>query len=230
MTSTHSDRDRVRGDEDFLHQALQYLSSLPWGAIECRCKTSRARTYLPNLVTGHTGCLELFEQSPRTGHRVDQDPDHCMFDLRGGDPPALGAFRSRLGDQRGGDVVAIASAVLDGVRWGEPVPLRIGEQARQQARFGGVSTMSMAAGIGGEPVANRAPGFSLDQRWMLAGVEFALMRYLTSVNRVRQQPIDVPRENALPPRSAPLAVVRRFVSSPRQSASSFTRRTQPNSR
>jgi hypothetical protein len=48
--------------------------------------------------------------------------------------------------------------------------------------------MSMIAGIGGEPVANSGPGFSLDQRRMLAGVEFALMRYLTSVNLVRQQP------------------------------------------
>jgi hypothetical protein len=70
--------------------------------------------------------------------------------------------------------------------------LRIGEQARQQARLGGVSAMSMIAGIGGKPVTNSGPGSSLDQRRMLAGVEFALMRYLTSVNRVRQQPIDVP--------------------------------------
>src|SRR5438067_3868648 len=54
------------------------------------------------------------DQARRAGQRVGQDPDHGLLDLPGGEPPAF-AIRSGIGDQCSGDVVAIASALLDGV-------------------------------------------------------------------------------------------------------------------
>src|SRR6266404_5951267 len=42
------------------------------------------------------------------------DPDDRLLDLPGGEPPAF-AIRSGIGDQCSRDVVAIASALLDGV-------------------------------------------------------------------------------------------------------------------
>jgi hypothetical protein len=61
------------------------------------------------------GRPELLDQSRRAGQRVGQDPDHGFFNLPGSEPPALRAIRSGLGDQRRRDVIAIASAFLDGV-------------------------------------------------------------------------------------------------------------------
>src|ERR1700730_15970431 len=52
------------------------------------------------------------DQARRGGERVGQDPDHGLVDLTGGDPPALRAIRSGLGDQGSGDVVAIASPTV----------------------------------------------------------------------------------------------------------------------
>jgi hypothetical protein len=52
--------------------------------------------------------------------------------------------------------------------------------------------MSIAGGIGGEPVSNSVPGFIIDQRRMLAGEELTFVCNPTGVNRVREQPVEVP--------------------------------------
>jgi hypothetical protein len=52
----------------------------------------------PYLVAGHARSTELFEQPRRADQGVDQDPDHTIFDFLGGEPPALGAIISCLGD------------------------------------------------------------------------------------------------------------------------------------
>src|SRR5438552_1323912 len=100
--------------------------------------------------------------------------------------------RSGLGDQGSGDVVAIASAFLDGVRRGEPLAPGIGQEARQQARLGCIGLASMVRRVGNELIPNGGPGLGIDQRRMLSGVELALVRNLTDVDRVRQQVVDVP--------------------------------------
>ena len=63
--------------------------------------------------------------------RIDQDCYHGLLDLSGGEPPALRAIRSGLGDQGGGDVIAIASAFLDRMGWRKPLAAGIDQQARQ---------------------------------------------------------------------------------------------------
>src|SRR5580693_6787721 len=68
----------------------------------------------PNLVARHAGCAKPLDQARRAGQRGGQDPDHGLLDLPGGEPPAF-AIRSGIADQCSGDVVAIASALLDGV-------------------------------------------------------------------------------------------------------------------
>ena len=49
----------------------------------------------------------------------------------------------------------------------------------------------MIAGTGGELRLNRGPHVIIDQRLMLARVELPLMRNLTDVNWVREQPVEV---------------------------------------
>src|SRR5207237_10455913 len=67
------------------------------------------------MFAGHTGHTKPVDQFRRAGQRVGQDLDHGLLDLPGGEPPALRAIRSGISDQRSGDVIAIASALLDGV-------------------------------------------------------------------------------------------------------------------
>ena len=80
------------------------------------------------MLARHAGGAETFEHHRRVDERVAEDPDRGILDLDGGEPPALRTIGSSLGDQRRRDVVAIAAAVLDGVRWGEPLALSIGQQ------------------------------------------------------------------------------------------------------
>src|SRR5437762_11211864 len=75
------------------------------------------------MVAGHTGRTKPLDQFRRAGQRVGQDPDHGLLDLPGGEPPALRAIRSGFSDQGSRDVIAITSALLDGMRCGEPLPL-----------------------------------------------------------------------------------------------------------
>src|SRR5215471_9221579 len=56
----------------------------------------------------------------------------------------------------------------------------------------------MVAGVGGKLVANSGPGLVIDQRWMLAGVEPTLVGNLSGVNRVGEQPVEVPARERLP--------------------------------
>src|SRR5947209_9659509 len=74
------------------------------------------------MVAGHTGRTKPLDQFRRAGQRVGQDLDHGLLDLSGGEPPALRAIRSGIGDQCSGDVVAVASALLDGVCWRDRSP------------------------------------------------------------------------------------------------------------
>src|SRR6185437_16512044 len=61
----------------------------------------------------------------------------------------------------------------------------------QQAWLGGIGSASMVSRVGGEPVPRGGPGLGVDQRRLLTGVELALVRNLTAVDRVREQLVDV---------------------------------------
>src|SRR5882757_7296756 len=52
--------------------------------------------------------------------------------------------------------------------------------------------LCMVARIGSELVPDSGPGLIVDQRRMLAGVELILVRNPTGVDRVREQPIEMP--------------------------------------
>src|SRR6516225_8956096 len=149
-----------------------------------RAAASGTAEQFPHLVAGHGRRTKSFEQPRRVGQRVDQDADHTIFDLPGGQPPVLSAIVCCRGDQGCRDVIAIAPAVVDRVGWREPFTLRVDQQAGQQARLGGLGVAAVGAGIGRELVANRGPGLLIDQRRMLARVEVTLMRNPTGVNRV----------------------------------------------
>ena len=55
----------------------------------------------------------------------------------------------------------------------------------------------MTARLGRELVLHGGPGLRIDQSGMLSGVELAFVGNPTSVNRVREQPVDVPARKRL---------------------------------
>src|SRR5438093_2410878 len=173
--------------------------------LRARCEASCSIDHFPGLVAGYAGVTDALEQHCRAGQRVGQDPDNSVFDFLGWQPPALSVVRSGLGDQGSGDIVAIASTFLDGVRWGEPLALGIDQHAHQQAWLGGIGSASMVRRVCSEPVPRGGPGLGVDQRWMLPGVELALVCNLTDVDRVREQLIEVPPRERL---AASLGAVR----------------------
>src|SRR5438132_6455880 len=66
----------------------------------------------------------------------------------------------------------------------------------------------MVRRVGSELIPNSGPGLGIDQRRMLSGVELTLVRYLTDVDRVRQQVVDVPAREEL---AAALGAIRRHA-------------------
>src|SRR6516162_8231753 len=56
----------------------------------------------------------------------------------------------------------------------------------------------MTPRMGRELVSNGVPRLDIDQRRMLSGVELAFVSDLTDVNRVREQPVDVPAREGHP--------------------------------
>src|SRR3954452_25020981 len=143
------------------------------------------------MIAGHTGRTKSLDQSRWAGQRVGQDPDDGLLDLPGGEPPALRAIRSGISDQNSGDVVAIASPLLDGVGWREALSTCINQQARQQARLGCFRLVPMVARVGCELVPNNGPARIVNQRRLLARVERPLVRYLAGVNWVREQCVEM---------------------------------------
>src|SRR5882672_9719460 len=116
-TTAPPDRDCILLDHDLLDEVSNDLGSFRWGAIKRRRKTGRAIEQFPSFVARYAGCIKALEQHCRPGQCVGQDLDHSIFDLLGCQSPTLRAIRSGLG----GDIIAIAPAFLDGVRWGEPL-------------------------------------------------------------------------------------------------------------
>src|ERR1700759_3560830 len=114
-TAPHLDPDSFVVDDHLIDELSHNLGSFPWPAAEHRCKTGGTAEQSANLVTGHTRTVQPFEQPRRAGQRVHEDADHAIFDLLSGKPPTLRVILSSLRDQRSGDVIAIASAFLDGV-------------------------------------------------------------------------------------------------------------------
>jgi hypothetical protein len=77
------------------------------------CQTGRPIEQFRNMVAGHAGRTKPLDQFRWDGQRVGPDVDHGPLDLPGGEPPALRAIRSGIGDECSGDVASGAAAAGD---------------------------------------------------------------------------------------------------------------------
>ncbi len=99
--------------------------------------------------------------------------------------PALLALAAGLGDQPAGDVIAVSTAALDGMRCREPLAGAVDQQPGQEARRDRAGSAPMTGGIRRELGLDRFPGLGLDQRLVLSRVQLPLMRDAAEVKRVR---------------------------------------------
>jgi len=158
------------------------------------------------------------------GQRV-ADPDHGLS-ISWRQPPAF-AIRSSIGDQCSGDVVAIASALLEACDGVSRSPASTSRPARSS--LGGVSPAPMVAVL----AASWSRTWTSSHRHsgpLLTGVEFTLVAMCRCCKSVREQCVKMTAREGFAAALVPFVVVLHFVRSPRRSAASLTRRTQPSSR
>src|ERR1700731_49094 len=99
----------------------------------------------------------------------------------------------------------------------------IEDQARQQTRRPGAAGHRPLAPTGSEPVLNSLPKFWLDDRLVLSGVDFLLVRDVAPIKPVLQHQVNRAARERL---GAP-APSRRLLTTPARSSSAFNSATEP---
>src|ERR1700758_4227315 len=112
-----------------------------------------------------------------------------MLDLPGWNAQGGGAFALILGDQRAGDIVAVARALFDRIARRHPVALGIKQHAGEQARLVSAGASVARAAIAGELCLNRIPERLIDDRRVFAGMGLALVNDLAAIDAVLQNQV-----------------------------------------
>src|SRR5260370_11702153 len=84
-----------------------------------------------------------------------------LLDLSGWDAPPSEPIGPIFGDQRAGDVVAVAGPLLDRMARSHPVAVAIKQQAGEQARLHCSSARLALGPLSGQPPPNRIPHLPL---------------------------------------------------------------------
>src|SRR5499427_4833096 len=103
---------------------------------------------------------------------------HELLDLFGWEPQPGGPVAPVFGDQRAGDIVAIARALLDRVGRRHRVAAAIKQHAREQARLARSGARVALGGVARELRLNRVPQRLVDDRRVFAGVGLSVVNDL----------------------------------------------------
>src|SRR6516162_2127706 len=115
-----------------------------------------------------------------------------MLDLRGWNAQGGGAFALILGDQRAGDIVAVAPALLDRIARRHPVALGIKQHPGEQARLVSAGASVALGGIAGEPHLNRIPERLVDDWRVFARMGLSLVNDVAAIGAVPQHQVERP--------------------------------------
>src|SRR6202045_5433001 len=126
-----------------------------------------------------------------------------MLDLRGRDPQPGGGLGPIFRDQRAGDIVAVARAILAGMARRHAVAVAIEQHAGKEAGLGRSSTALAPGGIAGELLLNGIPQWLIDDRRVLATVELALVDDLAAIGAVLQHLVERAARKRLPAHEPP---------------------------
>src|SRR5262249_30898025 len=154
---------------------------------------------------------------------------HELLDLGGRDPQPGGVVGPIFRDQRAGDIVAVARALLDGIAR-HPIAVAIKQHASEEARLASFSiNVALPGGVAGELGLDRLPQRLIDDRLMFARIGLFVVNDLTAIDAVLQHQVERTGGNGLPPEMRPEALVRNLLWVLRACSASFSNRTEPSS-
>ena len=115
---------------------------------------------------------------------------HELLDLGGRDPQPDGVLGPIFRDQRAGDIVAVARALLDCMARRHPVPVAIKQHAGEEARLPSFSAIVVLGSVAGKLGLNLIPERLIDDRLMFARIGLSVVNDLAPVNAVLQHQIE----------------------------------------
>jgi hypothetical protein len=115
---------------------------------------------------------------------------HEMLDLRGWNAQGGGAFALILGDQRAGDIVAVARALFDRVGRRHAVPVAIKQHPGEQAWLMRAGDGVALGGIASKLCLNRIPERLIDDWRVFAPVGLELVNNLAKIDAVPQHQVE----------------------------------------
>src|SRR6516225_3432805 len=115
-----------------------------------------------------------------------------MLDLPSGNAQGGRAFAMILGDQRAGDIVAVARALFDRIARRHPVAVAIKQHPGEQAGLASAGASVATAAVAGELCLNRIPERLIDDRRVFAGMGLALVNDLVAIGAVPQHQVKRP--------------------------------------
>src|SRR5207247_2212809 len=115
---------------------------------------------------------------------------HELLDLPGWDAQPGGLLGLILADQRAGDVIAVACAVLDRVARRHPVAFVIKQQPGEQARLASPFARVALGEVDGKLRLNRIPQRLLDDRRVVARIGLFLVNDLAPIDAVLQHQVE----------------------------------------
>src|SRR5262245_57961982 len=113
-----------------------------------------------------------------------------MLDLPGWNAQGGGTFALILGDQRAGNIVAVASAVFYRIARRHPVALSIKQHPDEQTWLVSAGAGGALRGIAGEPHLNGIPQRLINDWRVFARIGLALVNDLAAIDAVAQHQVE----------------------------------------
>src|SRR5712672_402285 len=105
-------------------------------------------------------------------------------------------------DQRAGDIVAVARALLDGMARRHPITIAIKQHAREEAWLPSFSALVALGSVAGKLSLDRIPERLIDNRLVLARIGLLVVNDLAPINAVLQHQVERTAGERLPTRDA----------------------------
>src|SRR5262249_45019130 len=127
------------------------------------------------------------------------------------------------------DIIAIALSLLDGMGGREPSAVAIDDQARQQARRFGANRQGALLPVGLEVILHDLPKLGIDNCFVPARVDVALVRDLAAVKPVLQHQVKCAARKALAAGKYSAGSLAALAHMPVRSSSALSKATEPSS-
>ena len=110
---------------------------------------------------------------------------HELLDLGGRNPQPDGVVGPIFRDQRAGDIVAVARALLDCMARRHPIVVAIKQHASEEARLPSFSALVALGGVAGKLDLDRIPERLIDDRLVFAKMGLFVVNDLASIDGFR---------------------------------------------